>query len=144
MITGVLCGVSAFVIDFLVEELVLLKWELSQHAMHHSIHLAMLIFVSLSVLFAGVSSMLVVFFAPSAAASGMAELMAVVNGINYPNFLNYPTLFVKIFALALSVSAGLCVGKEGPLAHIGAIIGISTLYLPFNFLKKFRHETTKR
>ena len=51
---------------------------------------------------------------------------------------------VKIFALSLSVAAGLCVGKEGPLAHIGAVIGIAVIFLPFEFMKKFRNECSKR
>ena len=54
------------------------------------------------------------------------------------------SLFVKVFALCLAVSAGLCVGKEGPLAHIGAIVGHMVLYLPFGWLLKFRNEIDKR
>ena len=112
--------------------------------MQHHFHAGMLVFVSLSVLFGVTSAALCVYVGPGAIASGLAELMAYMNGVNYPNFLTYPTLFVKIFALGLSVAAGLCVGKEGPLAHIGAIIGISVLYLPMDFMKKFRNEATKR
>lgn len=111
---------------------------------HYSMSLSMLIFVLMSVAFGGLSALLVVYVGPGAAASGIAELIAYLNGINYPKFINYNTLFVKIFALSLSVSAGLCVGKEGPLAHIGAIIGVAVLYLPFNYLKKFRNEMSKR
>jgi len=145
LITGLGCGLAAFIVDFIVEELVMLKWELSQHVMHSSsLHSGMLVFVTLSVLFGTTSAALCVYLGPGAIASGLAELMAYMNGVNYPNFLTYSTLFVKIFALGLSVAAGLCVGKEGPLAHIGAIIGIATLYLPINFFKKFRTESTKR
>jgi H+/Cl- antiporter ClcA len=104
----------------------------------------MIIFVSLSILFGGISAILVVYVAPCAVASGTPELMAFLNGINYPKFINYKTLFVKIIGTGLAVSAGLCVGKEGPLAHIGSIIGIAVLYLPFNSLKKFRNESCKR
>lgn len=119
----------------------MLKWKLSQHVMHSSsLHSGMMVFVTLSVLFGATSAALCVYVAPGAIASGLAELMAYMNGVNYPNFMTYSTLFVKIFALGLSVAAGLCVGKEGPLAHIGAIIGIATLYLPIGFFKKFRTE----
>lgn len=141
---GLCCGFAAFIIEVLVDELVLLKWEMSQHVMQYSLHLSMLVFVSLSMLFGGVSALLVVYIGPGAIASGTPELIAYLNGINYPKFINYRTLFVKIFALSLSVAAGLCVGKEGPLAHIGAVIGVGVLYLPLNFLKKFRTEMSKR
>lgn len=112
--------------------------------MGQSIHLSMLIFVSISMLFGAISSTLVVYVGPAAVASGVPELIAYLNGVNYPGFINYKTLFVKIFALSLSVSAGLCVGKEGPLAQIGAIIGVAVLYLPFDYLGKYRNEMSKR
>ena len=140
-IVGVACGFVAFLIDFLVEAMILLKWQLSQVFMEQSIHISMLIFVSLSILFATVSSGLVVYLGPGALGSGIPELMAYLNGINYPKFINNTTLTVKIFALSLSVAAGLCVGKEGPLAHIGAVIGIAVLYLPFEFMSKFKTES---
>lgn len=140
-IVGVACGFVAFLIDFLVEAMILLKWQLSQVFMEQSIHISMLIFVSLSILFAAVSSSLVVYLGPGALGSGIPELMAYLNGINYPKFINNTTLTVKIFALSLSVAAGLCVGKEGPLAHIGAVIGIAVLYLPFEFMSKFKTES---
>jgi len=57
--------------------------------MGSSIHLAMLIFLSLSIVFAGISSSLCVYVGPGAIASGTPELMAYLNGINYPKFINY-------------------------------------------------------
>jgi H+/Cl- antiporter ClcA len=98
---------------------------------------AMLTFLALSVLFGGVAALLTVFVGPGAIGSGTTELMGYLNGVNYPNYIGLRTLFVKIFGTSLAVAAGLCVGKEGPLAHIGAIVGHSVLYLPFDFLKKF-------
>ena len=97
-----------------------------------------------SSLFGGVAALLTVFLGPGAVGSGMAELMAYLNGINYPKFFGYRTLFVKIFALSFAVAAGLCVGKEGPLAHIGAIIGHCSVYLPLSGMKKFRNAIEKR
>ena len=83
----------------------------------------MLTFLAFSALFGGIASIMTVFVGPGALGSGIAELMAYLNGINYPNFIGLRTLIVKIMGVSLAVSAGLCVGKEGPLAHIGAIIG---------------------
>lgn len=104
----------------------------------------MLSFVVLSVLYGGLAATMTVYFGPGALGSGIAELMAYMNGINYPNYFKMRTLATKIVALILAVSSGLCIGKEGPMAHIGAIVGHAVLYLPFDFLKKFRNEACKR
>ena len=101
-------------------------------------------FVAFSVLFGSCAALMTVYLGPGAAGSGMTELMTYLNGINYPKFFCYRTLFVKIFGLCLAVSAGLCVGKEGPLAHIGAIIGHAVVYIPINSLQKFRNAVDKR
>lgn len=105
---------------------------------------AIAVYVLFSCFFGGVAALLTVFMGPGAVGSGTTELMAYLNGINYPKFFGYRTLFVKTFGLCLAVSAGLCVGKEGPLAHIGAIIGHAVVYLPVHGLKKFRNAIDKR
>ncbi len=64
-----------------------------------------------------------VFIGPGAIGGGTAELMGYFNGINYPEIIRVRTLIVKIVGLGLAVASGICVGKEGPLAHIGAIVG---------------------
>jgi chloride channel 7 len=78
-------------------------------------------------LFAGI---LTTYYGPGAAGSGVAELIGYLNGINYPGFIEFPTLFTKIFGVTFAVLGRLCVGKEGPLAHIGAICGVLVLYIP--------------
>jgi len=83
------------------------------------------------VLLGGTAACLTVFVGPGATGSGIAELMGYFNGVNYPKLIEVPTLFVKIFGMIFAVAAGLCVGKEGPLAHIGAIVGHLVVYLPF-------------
>ena len=125
---GFAAGIVAFIMDFLVDKLVLLKWSASQVLMSTSMNKALIIFLTLSSLFAGIASLLTVYVGPGAIASGTPELMAYLNGIDYPKFISLKTLFVKVFGLSLAVSAGLCIGKEGPLAHIGANIGVLVIY----------------
>ncbi len=67
---------------------------------------------------------------PGAVGSGTAEMMGYTNGVRYPNFLGVDTLLVKIFGVALAVSGGLHIGKEGPLAHIGSNIGAALIFFP--------------
>ena len=61
-----------------------------------------------------------------------------MNGVNYPRFIEISSLLTKIFGVVLAVSARLCVGKEGPLAHIGANLGSLVAYMPglgFEFMR---------
>ena len=44
----------------------------------------------------------------------------------------------------MGVAAGLCGGKEGPLVHIGSIVGHAVPYLPFPFLMYFRNDYEKQ
>jgi chloride channel 7 len=70
--------------------------------------------------------------------------MGYFNGINYDGLIGVRTLIVKIVGLGLAVASGICIGKEGPLAHIGAIVGQGLLYLPFKCLRFFRNNVDKR
>jgi len=46
--------------------------------------------------------------------------------------------------VVLAVSGGMRVGKEGPLAHIGSLVGVCCLYLPWSLSKPFRNDREKR
>ena len=85
-----------------------------------------------------------IFWGPGANGSGNAELIGYWNGINYPNLIGFETFVTKVFGVVLAVTSGLCVGKEGPLAHIGGIIGVVVPYLPLPKFNWFRNDATKR
>lgn len=70
-----------------------------------------------------IASLLTIYVGPGAKGSGIEEIMGLLNGINFPNAIGIKTLFVKCFGTIFAVSGGLSIGKEGPLAHIGANIG---------------------
>lgn len=84
------------------------------------------------------------YYGPAAAGSGIAELIGYVNGINYSGFIGINTLITKIFGVVCAVSGSICVGKEGPLAHIGGIIGAMVLYLPGRSFEFLRNDESKR
>ena len=96
--------------------------------------------------------MLLVFFAviltvyvgPGANGSGVVEVMGLLNGINYPDTIGFTTLLVKVVALTFAITGGLCIGKEGPLVHIGSTIGVITCYLPFKQFKYLQNDVYKR
>jgi chloride channel 3/4/5 len=72
----------------------------------------------MSVLLATLSAILVWMFAPAARGSGIPEVKTILGGFVMEKVLDAKTLVVKIFGLCLSVSAGLSLGKEGPLVHV--------------------------
>ena len=91
------------------------------------------------------ASYLTVFVGPGANGSGIAELMAYLNGVNYPNLIGWKTYFVKMFCVILGIAGGLCIGKEGPLAHIGACTAIMVIYYtPIKDFDYFKNDSNKR
>jgi H+/Cl- antiporter ClcA len=82
-----------------------------------------------------IATLLTIYVGPGANGSGIAEIMGLLNGVNYPNAIGFRTLFVKVFGTLFAVSGGLCIGKEGPLAHIGSNVGVITCWLPIKAMK---------
>ena len=62
-------------------------------------------------------------FEPLAGGSGIPEVKCFLNGLNIPRLVSIKTLVCKTIGIILSCSAGLPLGKEGPMIHIGAVIG---------------------
>lgn len=94
------------------------------------------------------SCTLTAYWGPGANGSGVAEIIGYCSGVNYPQTISIPTFITKIFGVVFAVAGGLTVGKEGPLAHIGANCGAITLYI-FDFISKrpmlsFLHNDHKK
>ena len=86
-----------------------------------------------------ISVLMTTYWGTGAMGSGVAEVIGIINGVNYPLAINFRTTITKIFGVVLAVAGGLAVGKEGPLAHIGANFGAAFVYLPgYEFLKNDR------
>jgi chloride channel 7 len=59
---------------------------------------------------------------PLAAGSGIPEVKCFLNGLDIPRLVKIKTLTCKAVGIICAVSAGLPVGKEGPMVHMGAIV----------------------
>lgn len=94
-----------------------------------------------ALLFAALSASLVRMFAPYACGSGIPEIKTILSGFIIRGYLGKWTLLIKSVGLMLSVSAGLCLGKEGPMVHIASCIGNIFSHL---FPKYGRNEAKKR
>ena len=88
---------------------------------HGHVWQAGFVFVLTQLLFAVVGT-LCVWWVPISAGSGIPEVKCFLNGIDLPNLGDPSTLFAKVIGVIGSVSAGLPVGKEGPMVHSGAVV----------------------
>mmetsp|Transcript_40703 Transcript_40703/g.39306 ORF Transcript_40703/g.39306 Transcript_40703/m.39306 type:complete len:520 (+) Transcript_40703:73-1632(+) len=145
LLIGIIMGLIAFLLDLVVESLEMGKIKATQRILNKGyIGAAWFVFLLISLVFGIMAAVMTAYWGPGAAGSGTAELMGYLNGINYPKFISFKTLITKIVATILAVASGLCIGKEGPLAHIGAIVGVAVVYLPFYCFQTFRNDLDKR
>ncbi|KAK7077920.1 hypothetical protein SK128_004259, partial [Halocaridina rubra] len=75
-----------------------------------------------SLLFASLAASLVKMFAPYACGSGIPEIKTILSGFIIRGYLGKWTLLIKSLGMILAVSAGLSLGKEGPLVHVACCI----------------------
>jgi chloride channel 7 len=149
-----LIGVAVAIAGFLMTEmeifLIAVKGETFQYLVHndsvgkgHEVS-AMLFFILISLVLATSAGMLTVYVGPKAAGSGIPELIGCMNGINISSYLTPVILMVKSVAVVLAVAGTLVLGREGPLAHVGACIGILVLFLPMRFLGFDEFKTNEK
>ncbi len=69
------------------------------------------------------ATVLVVYIRPSAASSGMPELIGYLNGTLVRHIFQLKTLLVKFVSCGCAVGSGMPVGPEGPMIHMGALVG---------------------
>lgn len=68
-----------------------------------------------------------VLWQPTAASSGIPGVIAFLNGCDVRDALGPKVLLAKLVGTALACGAGLAVGPEGPMIHIGTMVGMMTV-----------------
>ncbi len=127
---GVLVAIIAFCMIEVEDLLIEVKGEVFQYLTTQSSATAILFFIIFSIVLASLAAMLTVYIAPKASGSGIPELIGCLNGIRISEYLTPTVLLVKAVAVVLAIAGTLVVGKEGPLAHIGAAAAIIILFAP--------------
>lgn len=149
---GLFTGLIGFFSNIAVENIAGFKLLLTGDLMMDGKYFkAFLVFAGCNIGLATAAGALCAYIAPAAAGSGIPEVKAYLNGVDAPSILAPSTLFVKIFGSILGVSAGLVVGKEGPMVHTGACIanllgqGGSRKYgLTWTWLRYFKNDRDRR
>ncbi|XP_033125254.1 chloride channel protein B-like [Anneissia japonica] len=148
-------GFSTGFIGFLLHQAIDLisdyKWEKTEEYLKESYIKSWGWLYGISLALVLIGSSIVVFLRPSAAGSGMPELIGFLNGTLVRNIFNIKTLIVKFFSCLCAVSSGLPVGPEGPMIHMGSLIGSGlsqfksrTLGCTLPFFERFRNPEDRR
>ncbi|XP_042006505.1 chloride channel protein CLC-c-like [Salvia splendens] len=152
LLIGLCTGLVGFLNNLAVENIAGYKLVITGNLMSNNKYLpAFVAFGGINVVLAICAGALCAYVAPAAAGSGIPEVKAYLNGIDAHSILAPSTLFVKILGSILAVSAGLVVGKEGPMVHTGACIanllgqGGSRKYgLTWKWLRYFKNDRDRR
>lgn len=149
---GFLVGTLGFFLHQFIDILAELKWEKARKFIEegHFVY-AWLWVITISILFVFISSSSVVLLRPSAGGSGLPEIIAYLNGTIVRHIFNIKTLVIKFISCIFAVSSGMPVGPEGPMIHLGSLVGAgcsqlksSTLKIKLPFFKRFRNSEDRR
>ncbi|GLU11465.1 hypothetical protein SLE2022_282060 [Rubroshorea leprosula] len=151
-LVGLLTGLIATFINLAVENIAGYKLLAVVHLIKKKRYvIGFAYFTGANLILTTVAAVLCVWFAPTAAGPGIPEIKAYLNGVDTPNMFGASTLIVKIIGSVGAVSAGLDLGKEGPLVHIGSCIasllgqgGPDNYRLKWRWLRYFNNDRDRR
>ncbi|GMI67476.1 chloride channel B [Hibiscus trionum] len=151
-LVGLLTGLIATLINLAIENIAGYKLLAIVSFIQEERYLSGLaFFTAVNFLLTFTAAVLCVCFAPTAAGPGIPEIKAYLNGVDTPDMFGANTLLVKIFGSIGAVSAGLDLGKEGPLVHISCCIasllaqgGPDNYRLKWRWLRYFNNDRDRR
>ncbi|XP_051117262.1 chloride channel protein CLC-b-like isoform X2 [Andrographis paniculata] len=151
-LVGLLTGLTATLINLAIENIAGYKILLALDFIEQERYIAGLMFmVGVNFALTLGAAFLCVWFAPTAAGPGIPEIKAYLNGVDTPDMFGANALIVKIIGSIGAVSAGLDLGKEGPLVHIGACYasllgqgGTDNYRIRWRWLRYFNNDRDRR
>ena len=149
---GVLTGVVAFVVHYVVDFAQDAKFEfifgISQKN-GRTVAWIVLLLLNIGITLPG--TLIIMYFAPAASGSGLPFVKSYLNGVRIPKAFNLKTLIAKVIGVISCVSSSLPVGPEGPMIHIGGMIGggvsqsrSKTLGCELPYLRRFKNDHDRR
>ncbi|KAF4671000.1 hypothetical protein FOZ61_006818 [Perkinsus olseni] len=85
--------------------------------------LALLIWLLIGVSLAALIGALVAYVEPLAGGSGIPDVKSYLNGVILPRLLKFRACALRVLGQIVVVGVGFYAGSEGPMAHLGAIVG---------------------
>ncbi|KAL8538411.1 hypothetical protein ACS0TY_000422 [Phlomoides rotata] len=151
-LVGLLTGVIATLINLAVENIAGYKLlAVVKYIDQERYMMGFMVMAGANFVLTLVAAVLCVWFAPTAAGPGIPEIKAYLNGVDTPNMFGATELIVKIIGSIGAVSAGLDLGKEGPLVHIGSCIasllgqgGPDNYRIKWRWLRYFNNDRDRR
>ena len=155
LVIGILCGLVALFVTFATKLLSSWKYSYFNHLIEKEkfnelpFGIAFLFLLFTNLLFAFLS-VLTVFIEPSVAGSGIPEVKCYLNGLNIPGLIKFSTMVLKAIGIIFACAAGLPLGKEGPMVHVGAVIaaeisqGTFIFQSSYSTFQDFRNDREKR
>ncbi|GAQ87178.1 chloride channel protein [Klebsormidium nitens] len=151
LLIGIATGLAIWFINLSVENFAGFKFSVTFAAMRFSYFLSFLVYAAFNTTLVLMSAVVVCYYAPASAGSGIPEIKGYLNGIDMPGILLARTLVGKVVGSIGSVAGGLALGKEGPLVHTGACIasllgqGGSTKYhVSSHWVRLFKNDRDRR
>lgn len=137
LVAGGATGAAAFGVLRLVEALQAWRHDVLRSGLALGLAPAAARLAVVSVAYVAGAALLVVLVAPAAAASGIPDVKAILNGAKVGTApLALATGAVKCVGLSLAVAGGLAVGREGPLVHTGAVLTAAASTVAENALER--------
>lgn len=149
---GFSVGLVGFLLHQLIDIIADFKWEKARDYIDDgSLLVAWAWVLGYSLIFVIIGASIVVFLRPSAGGSGIPELIGFLNGTVVRHIFNIKTMVVKFFSCVCVVAAGMPVGPEGPMIHLGSLVGAGlsqfksdTLKVRLPFFERFRNSEDRR
>ncbi|NXK28677.1 CLCB protein, partial [Arenaria interpres] len=116
-----------------------------------NIHMTWLCALGLGLAMVVLSSGSVLFICPAGSPSGLPEIIGYLNGTSIQHLFNIKTFLGTFVSCVLAVASGLFCGPEGPMIHLGALLGCGlsqlqsdTLGIHLPIFTRFRNSADKR
>ncbi|XP_054762760.2 H(+)/Cl(-) exchange transporter 7-like [Lytechinus pictus] len=156
LLTGIITGLIAVIIDVTIRRLSQLKYHTVRTLFIKDNYSTDIIkpfgvWLAMCIALVFVAVMLVAYVEPIAMGSGIPQIKCYLNGVKIPHVVRFKTLVCKVTGVIFAVAGGLTVGKEGPMIHAGAVVaaGVSqgrstTFKKDFKLFQYFRSDHEKR